>query len=75
MPDRAADFSEGFENGVSFVPLASLRETNMVLTTVAEAVGLPPQDESVLRFVRGGRFLSWTTSSTWTASLRARSCG
>lgn len=41
----AAELSDGFVDGVFFVALAPLRETRAVLGTVAQAVGLPPDDD------------------------------
>jgi predicted ATPase/class 3 adenylate cyclase len=41
----AAELSEEFTDGVFFVALAPLRDTAAVQATVAEAVGLPPDDD------------------------------
>ena len=43
----AAEVSEPFPDGVFFVGLSPLRDTSMVLPTVAEAVGLQPDDDLV----------------------------
>jgi predicted ATPase/class 3 adenylate cyclase len=43
----AAELSDAFPDGVYFVPLAPLREAGMVPATVAEAVGLQPEDDLV----------------------------
>jgi predicted ATPase/class 3 adenylate cyclase len=43
----AAELSEEFPDGVYFVPLAPLRDASVVLATVAEAVGLQPDDDLV----------------------------
>jgi predicted ATPase/class 3 adenylate cyclase len=43
----AAELSDGFLDGVYFVPLSPLRDTSMVRSTIAEAVGLQPDDELV----------------------------
>jgi predicted ATPase len=41
----AAEFSDEFRDGTFFVPLASLRETSAVRSTVAESVGLQADDD------------------------------
>jgi predicted ATPase/class 3 adenylate cyclase len=43
----AAEVSDEFPDGVFFVALAPLRNTSMVLPTVAEAAGLQPDDDLV----------------------------
>ena len=43
----AAELSDQFTDGVFFVGLAPLRDTSTVLPTVAEAVGLQPDDDLV----------------------------
>ena len=52
----AADLSEEFRDGVFFVGLAPLRETEAVLATVAEAVGLRADDD-VVAWLRSRRAL------------------
>jgi len=43
----AAELSDEFPDGVYFVPLAPLRDATMVTATIAEAVGLQPDDDLV----------------------------
>lgn len=43
----AAELSDQFADGVFFIPLAPLREAGVMLATVAEAVGLQPDDDLV----------------------------
>ena len=52
----AADLSDQFADGVFFVALAPLRDTRMVLPTVAEAVELQPDDD-VVGWLRSKRTL------------------
>jgi predicted ATPase/class 3 adenylate cyclase len=50
----AAELADEFADGVYFVPLAPLRDARMVSATIAEAVGLQPDDdlENALRSKR-----------------------
>ena len=41
----AAEVSDEFADGVYFVPLAPLRDSSMVPATIAEAIGLQPDDD------------------------------
>jgi predicted ATPase/class 3 adenylate cyclase len=43
----AADLSDAFVDGVYFVPLAPLRDAGIVPATIAEAIGLQPDDDLV----------------------------
>lgn len=52
----AAELSDGFAEGVFFVALAPLRQTEMVRATVAEALGLQP-DEDVIAWLGSKRAL------------------
>ncbi|MGZ4419177.1 MAG: ATP-binding protein, partial [Gaiellaceae bacterium] len=52
----AAELSDEFPDGVYFVPLAPLRNASMVIATIAEAVGLQPDDDLV-RALRSKRLL------------------
>jgi predicted ATPase/class 3 adenylate cyclase len=52
----AAELSDEFPDGVHFVPLAPLRDTRMVSATVAEAVGLQPDDD-LAKALRSKRML------------------
>jgi predicted ATPase/class 3 adenylate cyclase len=43
----AAELSDEFPDGVYFIPLAPLREASVMLATVAEVLGLQPDDDVV----------------------------
>ncbi|HET7129619.1 MAG TPA: adenylate/guanylate cyclase domain-containing protein, partial [Gaiellaceae bacterium] len=52
----AAELSDEFPDGVYFVPLAPLRDTSMVEATIAQVVGLQPDDD-LMRALRSKRML------------------
>ena len=58
----AADLIEEFEDGVFFVPLAPISDPNLVISTIAQTMGVPetggrPLVESVKDYLRGKRLL------------------
>src|SRR5262245_41571651 len=53
----ATGAATGFSGGVSFVPLASIREPSLVLPTIALALGLHDVSDRLIAFLRPRQFL------------------